>query len=132
MHDGDDVAALLPYLREGEAVAATGIVEMVGGTAMVLVDDGGTLVRVGALGQALPIGAFTVEPVASPNGAREASAIAADSGLLGPGLQTTSLLAMALVTVLSLLVTAVRRRVVRQRMRAVLVGRLAGLRQGSD
>jgi hypothetical protein len=51
-----ELGALLPYLREGEAVAATGSVELVDGAAVVVVDDDGSLVRVGSLGQALPIG----------------------------------------------------------------------------
>ena len=49
-----DMAALLPHLREGEAVAATGLVKVVDGAANVIVDGDGALLRVGSLGQALP------------------------------------------------------------------------------
>ncbi|MES1239602.1 MAG: hypothetical protein ABUL57_01935, partial [Chloroflexota bacterium] len=52
----DDMTTLIGQLRDGEAVAATGTVELVNGAAVIVVDDAGTLVRVGTLGQALPIG----------------------------------------------------------------------------
>ena len=63
------MAALLPHLRAGEAVAATGVVELVDGAAVVVVDDDGALVRVGSLGQALPIGGVPgADPAADATG----------------------------------------------------------------
>ena len=125
-----DMAALLPHLREGEAVAATGVVTMVEGAPAVIVDAAGSLLRVGSLGQALPI-AGPPGPAASPPASASAGAVplTADSTLLGPAMAPTSLLAMVLLTVASLGVTILRRRLVRRRLRAVVVQRLASLRQ---
>jgi hypothetical protein len=123
-----DMAALLPHLREGEAVAATGLVELVDGAPIVVVDGDGSLLRVGSLGQALPIGGAQAEPSASPDPGGGAVAITADSSSLGTGLAPTSLLAMAIVSILSVLATIVRRRLLRRRLRAVVVDRLASLR----
>jgi hypothetical protein len=124
-----EMADLLPHLREGEAVAATGLVAMVDGAPAVVVDGDGTLVRVGSLGQALPIGGQELAPEVPASGDPAAEALSADSTGLAPGLAPTSLLAMALLTALSVLGTLVRRRLVRRRLRTVLVERLAGLRR---
>lgn len=122
-----DMTSLLGHLREGEAVAATGTVELVDGSAIVVVGDDGSLLRVGSLGQGLPIGdAPILGPISSPNGA--AAALTADSTLLGPSMAPTSVLAMALLTLASVAVTLLRRRLLRRRLRAVVVGRLATLR----
>ena len=125
-----DMAALLPYLREGEAVAATGVVTLVEGAPAVIVDAAGSLLRVGSLGQALPI-AGPASAGASPlaTAGTGAAPLTADSTLLGPAMAPTSLLAMVLLTLASLGVTMVRRRLVRRRLRAVVVERLAGLRR---
>jgi hypothetical protein len=121
-----DMATLLPHLREGEAIAATGVVEVVNGDAIVAVDAGGSLARVGSLGQALPIGP-EAEPTPSPSGGG-ASAIRADSTIFGSDLAPTSLLALGLITALSVLVTMLRRRLLRRRLRTALVDRLGSLR----
>ena len=123
-----DMAALLPHLREGEAVAAKGLVELVDGAPVVVVDGDGSLLRVGSLGQALPIGSAQVEPSASTDPGGGPAAMTADSTSLGSGLAPTSLLAMAIVSILSVLATIVRRRLLKRRLRAVLVDRLASLR----
>jgi len=119
---------LLPHLRVGEAIAATGVVELEGGAAIVVVDDEGALFRVGSLGQALPI-AGSAGPEASvlPDG--DAS-LNADAIGLGPDFMPASALTLVGLALLSIAATVVRRQVQRRRLRAVLVARLAGLRAG--
>jgi hypothetical protein len=126
-----DMLALLPHLRSGEAVAATGTVKLLDGAPIVVVDTDGSLLRVGTLGQALPIGAApgASEPAGSMPPA--AAALAADSALLGPGLAPTSLLAMVLLTLASVVVSLLRRRLARRRLRTAVVARLATLRPPS-
>jgi hypothetical protein len=121
-----DMAALLPHLREGEAIAATGTVELRDGAPVVVVGDEGSLLRVGSLGQALPIGGLAAEPAGTDAPAGGAAALA-DSAGLGPALAPSSLLAMALLTAASALVTVLRKRLLRQRLRTVLVTRLSSL-----
>jgi hypothetical protein len=121
-----DLAALLAHLQEGDAVAATGHVELVDGAATVVVDAQGSLLRVGALGQALPIGGLQAEP--PPSGTGGAAALTADSTGLGTGVAPVSVLAMLLLSAFSVLVTLIRRRLVRRRLRTALVDRLASLR----
>lgn len=122
------MADLLPHLRAGEAIAATGLVELEAGAAVVVVDDEGVLFRVGSLGQALPI-AGLAGPQASV-GPDEDRALEAGAAGLGPDLAPTSLLTLAGLALLSIAATFVRRQVQRRRLRAVLVARLAGLRTG--
>ena len=126
-----DMADLLPHLREGEAVAATGVVQLLDGAPVVTVDAAGSLLRVGSLGQALPIGGGP--PAADPTSSPEAgtTSLAADSGVLGPAAAPTSLLAIALLTLASAAVTLLRRRLERRRLREAVVGRLATLRGAS-
>jgi len=120
------MAALLPHLREGEAIAATGVVELLEGAPIVAVDGEGRLLRVGSLGQAVPIGPQP-EPSPSPGGGGT-TAIRADSTVFGSDLAPTSLLAVALITAFSVLATVVRRRLLRRRLRTALVDRLGSLR----
>jgi hypothetical protein len=126
----DDMAALVAHLREGEAVAATGTVELIDGAPAVVVGADGSLVRVGSLGQALPIGAAGAEADPTSSSGPAGATLAADSAGLGPALPTTSILAMVLISAISVLATLIRRRLVRRRLRAVLVDRLASLRGG--
>lgn len=119
---------LLPHLRAGEAIAATGVVELDGGAAIVVVDDEGALFRVGSLGQALPI-AGAAGPQASVGSDSDAS-LNADAIGLGPDLAPASAITLIGLALLSLAATVVRRQVQRRRLRAVLVARLAGLRAG--
>ena len=122
----DDMTGLLGQLRAGEAVAATGTVELVNGAAVVVVDDAGTLVRVGTLGQALPIG-----DGAATGGSRDDAAGAPVSAVndtaAGAGFGPSGLFLLALVTALAVTAGTVRRRLDRRRLRAVLVERLATL-----
>ena len=119
---------LLPHLRAGEAIAATGVVELERGAAIVVVDDAGALFRVGSLGQALPI-AGAAGPEASGGPDAEAS-LNADAIGLGPDLAPASALTLIGLALLSIVATVVRRQAQRRRLRAVLVARLAGLRTG--
>ncbi|MEA2673197.1 MAG: hypothetical protein QOI92_389, partial [Chloroflexota bacterium] len=121
-----DIGSLLASLHQGDAVAATGVVALVQGTPKVVVGDDGVLVRVGSLGQALPIGAAGPAPAPSPSANGEGM-IAADSAGLGFVAAPTSLLAMAGISLLSVLATVLRRRLLRRRLRAALVDRLATL-----
>ncbi len=123
-----DMAALLPHLRDGEAVAATGVVRVVDGAAVVIVGDDGALVRVGSFGQALPIGPLANEPSPAPSGNGGLSAMAADSTGLGSGLPPMSLVALLGISAMSVLATVLRKRLLRRRLRAALVERLATLR----
>jgi hypothetical protein len=121
-----DMEALMPHLRPGEAVAATGRVELVDGAPAVIVDDAGTLLRVGSLGEGLPIGdAAAPRTSEAPPGA---AVTANSSGAFGPA--PVSLLALASLTALSVLATVIRRRLVQRRLRLALVARLSGLKDG--
>jgi hypothetical protein len=126
-----DMAALLPHLREGEAVAATGTVELVDGAPVIVVDATGSLLRVGSLGQALPIAGGREAASATPTASGGVAALAADSSLLGPAAAPASVLAIALLTLASIVMTVLRRRLVRRQLRAAVVGRLATLRPGA-
>jgi hypothetical protein len=120
---------LLPLLREGEAIAATGTVALLDGAPVVVVDETGTLVRVGTLGQALPIGPNGSQPTASAGNGPGALAADAGAGIAG-GPARASLLALAGLTALSVLATIMRRRLLRRRLRLALIDRLATLRSG--
>jgi uncharacterized protein YdeI (BOF family) len=121
-----DMAALLPHLREGEAIAATGIVKLVAGAAQVVVGTDGALARIGSLGQALPIGGIVPDEPSASAGAT--GVLAADSTGLATGFAPTSVFAMLGLAATSILATALRRRLQRRRLRTALVARLAGLR----
>jgi DNA/RNA endonuclease YhcR with UshA esterase domain len=124
----DDMVALLPHLRAGEAIAATGTVELLDGAPVVVVGDEGTLVRVGSLGQALPIGAQGPIETPQPDPSAGAGSMRADSAGLGSDFAPSSALALAAITAMSVLVTVLRRRLMRRQLRTVLVDRLATLR----
>jgi hypothetical protein len=123
------MADLVPLLRQGEAIAATGTVELVDGAPVVVVDETGTLVRVGTLGEAVPIGATGAQPTASAG--IGSGALAADAGGgIGGGPAPASLFALLGLTALSVLATILRRRLLRRRLRVALIDRLATLRSG--
>lgn len=122
----ESFAALIVHVRTGEAVAATGRVELVEGRHVVVVDDAGSLVRVGDLGQALPLGG---EPTLTPPDAEPGTLVA--GSWLGPEAGPASLGAALLLAALSALATVARRRIARDRLRAVVLARLARLRPGA-
>jgi hypothetical protein len=121
-----DMRALLPHLHMGEAVAATGVVELVAGAPMVVVDDEGALVRVGTLGEGLPIGDPGAPLSSGPPDASRGPIAASSSGVLG-GPAPMSLFALASLAGLSVLATVLRRRLLRRRLRLALVERLRAL-----
>jgi hypothetical protein len=123
----DGMLELLPHLDEGEAIAATGTVELLDGAPIVIVGDDGSLVRVGSLGQALPIGGGSLDSP-EPDASGAPGPLAAGSVPFGADLAPTSLLAMVGLSILSLLATLARRRLARRRLRTALVDRLASLR----
>jgi hypothetical protein len=125
----DDMAALLPHLREGEAIAATGTVELVDGGPVIVVGDDGSIVRVGSLGQALPIGSQDASETLQPTPSAGAGSLHADAAGLGSDIAPTSALAIAVITALSVLVTVLRTHLMRRRLRTVLVDRLGTLRR---
>jgi hypothetical protein len=107
------------------------VVELRDGTPVVVVDETGALLRVGSLGQALPIGGAPTVASPGPTASAGAAALAADSAFIGPAAAPASLLAVVLLTLASILVTVLRRRLDRRRLREVVVERLATLRPGA-
>ncbi len=82
----------------------------------------------GASDRPCPIGGVPVATEAAPSAPGRPAALAADAALLGPASAPTGVLAIVLVTLASVVVTLLRRRVVRRRLREVVVARLATLR----
>ncbi|HJW22376.1 MAG TPA: OB-fold nucleic acid binding domain-containing protein [Candidatus Limnocylindrales bacterium] len=122
-----DAAVLLPHVRVGDAVAARGTVRQDGEELRVVVANAAGLVRVGDLGQAVPLvpdqsgGPAGTDAVA---GRRAATAMSETGGLLPAGLSVATLGGLSGV---SLLVTLLRRRGAARRSRALVLGRLASL-----
>jgi predicted lipoprotein len=125
-----DAVDLLPYLRVGDAVAATGIVTETADGFAVLVAGAADLVRVGDLGQALPVADASPGPDPSGPGTTGLGTGASLTTALGLDAAAApfGVLAMAGLSVVSLCVTLLRRRQERRRLRAVVVGRLGALR----
>jgi len=118
-----EMRSLLPHLRQGEAVAARGRVELLDGAPVVVVDDEGNLLRVGTLGEGVPIG--NAAPAASAGPGGDPVTADASGGIGGP--VPMSLFALASLTGLSVLASVLRRRFLRRRLRFALVDRLRGL-----
>jgi hypothetical protein len=126
-----DALDLLPYLEVGDALAASGTVAQQDDVLVVEVASGADLVRVGDLGQALPVAIGSPSPGSAQPGAEDGI-----GG--GPTLASThgfdavvapfGLAAMLGLSALSLAGTLVRRRQERRRLRAVIASRLAALR----
>ncbi|HET9436394.1 MAG TPA: hypothetical protein VFO50_06010 [Candidatus Limnocylindrales bacterium] len=123
-----EAAAFIELIHAGDAVGTAGrVVSGADGTPVVVATDPAGLVRLGTLGEAVPLAALRA-PSPSPT----ASARPVSAGLAGPfegiaggwvGLAGVLLLAGA-----SLLVTALRRRRAHVRLARVMAGRLAALR----
>jgi hypothetical protein len=121
-----DALVLLAHLQVGDALAARGIVQQDGEALLVSVASAADLVRVGDLGQALPMTGSGAD--VSP----EASLAAAGPRLAGAtGLEAVpaelSVATIAGISALSLLVTLLRRRAAARRSRVVVLARLASL-----
>lgn len=121
-----DALQLLPHMRVGDAIAASGRVERLDRAVVVIVAGAADLVRVGDLGQALPVETGSAPPSAAPSAATGLG-IAAAGPLVG-GPESMSILAMLGLSLVSLAVTIVRRRQAQRRLRAVIVARLATLK----
>lgn len=121
-----DAVELLPYLRTGDAIAATGRVEQLDGAFVVIVDGAASVVRVGDLGQAVPV----ITAGASPSGgsAQPSDSRLTRAGGLVDGPETWSIAAMGGLSLLSLVVTLIRRRRAQRRLRTAIVARLATLK----
>jgi hypothetical protein len=134
--DGD-ATVLLPHIRPGDALAARGIVRRAGEELEIEVATAADLVRVGALGEALPVAPTrSPVPLAGPAAGPAASPIGgpahagdwlAIAGLTEGLPAEVSVATLTTVTVLSLLVTWLRRRAAAQRSRALVLARLATL-----
>lgn len=124
-----DALALLPYLRTGDALAATGQVEELDSALIVVIAGAADLVRVDDLGQVLPAAMASTAPTGGDLGpdARLATAGGIGSGI-GSGPESVSLFAMAGLSLVSLIATVLRRRRARQRLRALIVARLVTLK----
>jgi hypothetical protein len=120
-----DALILLPNLRVGEALAARGTVEQVGEALRISVASAGDLVRVGDLGQALPVAGGSAEPSASEDPLHRASFAGAGGLDLIPA--EVSLLTFGGVTLLSVVITMLRRRAAARRSRVIVLARLATL-----
>jgi hypothetical protein len=137
-----DAAALLPLLEPGDAVGAVGLVAVASGGAMVRVDDPAGLVRLGDLGEALPLDPGAPLGVAAVTGSTPSAAAMpapadpvgslgaapADAGTAtgdGPLMAGVGLALVASSGWASLV--AVRRRRERGRVRARVAARLAAL-----
>ena len=122
-----DALVLLPHLEVGDALAASGVVQQRDEALEVSVASASDLVRVGDLGQALPVDS-TVGATAGPSpDGRLQPAWLAGAGPLEVVPAEVSLATFGGVTLLSILVTVLRRRAAARRSRAIVLARLAAL-----
>jgi hypothetical protein len=121
-----DAAAYLPMLELGDALNATGRVELDGEEPRVVVADSAGLVLVGDLAGATQGPAGASQSGSALDDGRPAPRRLA-GGLLGPLEPGTAGAGIVLVTALSLAVTALRRRRSRRLLAARIGARLAGL-----
>jgi hypothetical protein len=136
-----DAADLLPLLETGDAVSAVGVVAVSEDEALVLVDDPAGLVRLGDLGEALPLDpgapwSAATDPATRPAAALPAPADPAGSQAApmtgaGPAVGDGPLMAGVGLALLAssgwASLVAVRRRRDRSRLTARIAGRLAAL-----
>ena len=121
-------AAFHDLLEVGDAVGLVGRVQAESGTYLVAVADPAGLVRLGDLGEVVPIGALvSPAPASSPVAVTSTAA-----GLAGPlagfdGLP--GLMSLAMISIASLGFTLARRRQAHRRLVTAAVGRLARLRR---
>jgi hypothetical protein len=117
-------AAFHDLLEVGDAVGLVGRVEAAGTGYRLAVTDPAGIVRLGDLGEVIPIGAVVSPAAATGGGPSTAAAlqgITAPSGLPG-------ILGLLVISALSISLTVARRRQARRRLVAVVASRLAGLR----
>jgi hypothetical protein len=119
----DEAAAHLPHLRPGDALNAIGTVELREGEAVVTVRSAAGLLRVGDLGEVVPVvpSATPTDPATVTDGARLTGL---DALIGGEALGTTGLLSLLLATLASVAVGLVRRARSRRRFAARIAARL--------
>lgn len=133
----NDALDLEPYLAVGDALAASGTVTLDGDQLRIRVTAAVDLVRVGDLGQAMPVTGSPDPKAASASGDPATTGVGAgaDSGN-GPTLAGLHELdgvgpfgfgLMLLLTGVSLVTTLLRRQHERRRVRAIILARLASL-----
>jgi len=125
-----DALVLVDHLRAGDALAAWGTVTRDGDQLSISVASAADVVRIGALGQALPVdppAPFTSSAGPSPTGptGHAPSLATAAPGDVLPG--EVSLATLAALTAASVLVSIVGRRTASRRSRDLVLARLATL-----
>jgi uncharacterized protein YdeI (BOF family) len=120
-----DAAEFIGLVEPGDALNAVGNVARRGNEVVVIVSDGGGLVRVGDLGQALPLGPSTT---AEPGAVDSPSRLLAGLGTGGLDLPTLGLAGVLVVSGLSAALTLFRRRRLAAQLAIVTRARLATLR----
>jgi hypothetical protein len=122
----DEAAAHLPHLRAGDALNAIGTVELREGEAVVTVRSAAGLLRVGDLGEVVPVvpSATPTDPATVTDGTRLTGL---DALIGGEALGATGLLSLLLATLGSLAVGLVRRTRSRRRVAARIAARLESL-----
>jgi hypothetical protein len=123
-----EAGAYLELLEPGDALNATGRVERAGGELIVAVDAASGLVRVGDLGEALPLGAPVSSATALPSPIGSASGPAlADAGGGLPGNLPVGVSGLVAISILSVALTLARRRAALARATFTARARLAEL-----
>jgi hypothetical protein len=137
-----DAADLLPLLETGDAVSAVGVVAVAEDEALVLVDDPAGLVRLGDLGEALPLdpgvpwSAAATDPATRPAAAlpapvdpagSQAAAMTGADPTPGEGPLMAGVGLALLASSGWACLVAVRRRRDRRRLTARIAGRIAAL-----
>jgi LPXTG-motif cell wall-anchored protein len=122
-----EAAAFLGLLHPGDAIGLVGRVERAGPGLRVGVDDPDGLVRLGGLGEIVPIAATSgLGPSAAPGSVPGSSAAPGQpTGTAGDGWPLVIGLIVASVAALG--TTLVRRRRANRRLAEVVLGRVAGL-----
>lgn len=127
-----DAAAFLDLIEAGDALGIIGRVEVHdGGELTVAATDPAGLVRLGSLGEAVPIAAGLRPAASAAPLPRPVSSAGVAEPLSGPDGGWFGAAGLALVSALSLLATAVRRRRAHVRLAGVIATRVAELRRPS-
>jgi hypothetical protein len=127
---GGDAAAFLELIEAGDALGIVGRVAAgPGGTPIIVATDPAGLVRLGSLGEMVPLAA-EAGLAATPRGSPSTRASAGLGGPLG-GLDGgwLGLVGVIVASAISLIVTVERRRRARRRLATVVAARLSELRR---
>jgi hypothetical protein len=129
-----DAAAFLKLLHPGDAIGLAGRVERVEQGIRIVVSNPAGLVRLGALGEAVPIAATApLPPEAGTQGNADAAGTPTAAGLGDPfrslGGSWPGILGLIVVSAASLAMTIARRQRAHRRLIAAIATRVGGLRQ---